>query len=142
MRRVPVSILSKPPNRAAERVLNDAIRSANDWTPRDQEAIAGEREPDLPSIHNIHLRDVLTRDDDSSSTESATPQSSTLITQTNQLPDDLPHDYEAQIVSRRNCDYHQSSVSGQSQQGIHLHLYILIPDLVDRGTWNTIWGIV
>jgi len=100
MRRVPVSILSKPPNRAAERVLNDAIRSANDWTPRDQEAIAGEREPDLPSIHNIHLRDVLTRDDDSSSTESATPQSSTLITQTNQLPDDLPHDYEAQIVSR------------------------------------------
>jgi len=102
MRRVPVSILSKPATRAAERVLNDAIRSPSNWTPPDREAIAGEPEPDLLrlSIHNLHLKDVLTRDDDSSLNDSATPQPSTFITQTKQLADGLPPDYEAQIVSR------------------------------------------
>ena len=102
MGRVPATILAKPPTCAAGRVLNDAIRSANEWTPPDQDAIARDLEPELlrPSIHNLHLRDIPSRDDDSSPTDSATPQPSTLITQTNQLPGRLPPDYEAQIASR------------------------------------------
>jgi Bul1 C terminus len=115
MARVPVSIRAKPPTAEAERDLENAIRTANDWVPPEHDAMVGTIEPELlrPTIQTLRLNDSSTSDDDSASINSGAQEPPPVV-RTIQLPVGLPPDYEILVSSRNDKEIVEKRITARA----------------------------